>query len=200
MITSTLEHYLVLATGLANNTIITGPCGRCNYERPLLSHIPRTCQDLKDDSSMCVENRRGQLCGDCEKGYSVYFHSTKFPCVECTYGALGLFAYFASEIIPMILLFTTVITMKIRVTLGYMQSFIFFAQIMVLLDHGPVATQLSDTSNTFIRIHSFIVGFFTMVFFYLDEISFCLFKGASTLDILSFNYVTILCFPLHSLY
>ena len=175
----------------ANNTVETGVCVWCNYERPILSPLPRTCDDL-EHFSMCAEHRRGWFCGECEEGFSVYFHSTTFVCGECTYGALGLLAYLASDIIPMILLFTTIMTMKMRVTSGYLQSFIFFAQIMLILNHSPVLTHTSDTTNTFIRIHSFIVGFFSLVFFHLDEMSFCLFKGAGLIDVVAFYYVTTL--------
>ena len=177
----------------ANGTIETGPCSpsMCNYGDPFIAAIPRTCEYLKE-TSMCVKHRKGRLCGECEDGYSVFFHSGRFTCGECPYGALGLLTYFAAEVIPMVLLFIVVITFNVRITTGYMQSFFFFTHIIFLLNHSPVLTQLSETSNVLIRIHSFIVGFFSMVFFYLDEMSFCIFKGAGTLDIVSFHYVTTL--------
>ena len=176
----------------ANGTIQTGPClpSLCNYERPLISAIPRTCEELKE-TSICVKHRKGRLCGECEDGYSVYLNS-KLTCGECPYGALGLLAYFAAEVIPMVLLFIVVMTFNLGVTSGYMQSFIFFAHVMFLLNHSPVLTQLSETTDVLIRIHSFIVAFFSLLFFNLDEMSFCIFKGASILGIISFNYVTTL--------
>ena len=177
----------------ANGTIETGPCSpsMCNYRRTFITAIPRTCEDLKE-TSMCVKHRKGRLCGECEDGYSAYFNSGRFTCGECPYGALGLLAYFVTEVIPMVLLFIVVITFNLRITTGYMQSFIFFAHVMLLLNHSPVLTQLSETTDVLIRIHSFIVAFFSMVFFYLDEMSFCVFKGAGTLDVVSFHYVTTL--------
>ena len=176
----------------ASGTIETGPClpYTCNYERPFISAIPRTCEELKE-TSMCVKHRKGRLCGECEDGYSVYFNS-KLTCGECPYGALGLIAYFAAEVIPMVLLFIVIMTFNLGLTSGYMQSFIFFAHVMFLLNHSPVLTQLSETTDVLIRIHSFIVAFFSMVFFLLDEMSFCIFKGAGMLDVVSFHYVTTL--------
>ena len=68
--------------------VATGSCpkGYCkNNDNQLVS---RTCSDFKIES-ICVEHREGQLCGKCEEGYSVYYHSENFKCGKCSYGALG---------------------------------------------------------------------------------------------------------------
>ena len=49
---------------------------------------------------------------------------------------------------------------------------------------------LSKTSQTLVRIHTFLLGFLNLDFFRLDQLSFCLWSGATVLDNLAFRYVT----------
>ena len=182
--------YWIGCTG--TNSIVTGVCplNLCRHRDSLLL-IPRNCKDLKE-SSLCVEHRRGRLCGECEDGYSVYTHSDRFNCGRCPYGAVGILAYLASEIIPLFVLFVVIMAMKIKVTSGLAQSFLLFAQTFFLINHVPTLRPLSDSSSVFLRIHTFILGFFNLSFFYLDELSFCLWKGATALDVIAFRYVSTL--------
>ena len=171
---------------------ITGVCplSFCSYQASSVP-IPRTCRDLKQ-SHVCVNHRRGQLCGECKEGYSVYTNSDKYHCGECPYGALGILAYLATEIVPLFVLFVVVMALKLKITSGVAQSFLLFAQIFFLINQAPSLKPLSDTSSTFLRIHTFILGFFNLAFFHLDEISFCLWREATALDIIAFKYVTTL--------
>ena len=179
---------------IEDNTIVTGVCplGFCKTQKSLFVPIPRTCDHLMNTSILCAEHRKGVLCGECEDGYSPYTHSEQLHCGKCPYGALGILAYFASEIVPLFIFFVVVMTVRFKITSAFAQSFILFAQIVFILNHAPPLRPLPDTSYTFIRIHTFIVGFFSMFFFHLDELSFCLWKGATLLDILIFRYVTTL--------
>ena len=176
---------------IEDSVIVTGVCpvGFCK-QKSLFVPIPRTCEHLMKSSLLCVEHRKGVLCSECEDGYSPYYHSDTFRCGKCSYGALGILAYFASEIVPLFLLFVLTMTVKFKVTSAFSQSFIFFSQILLILNHVPSLRPLSETSYTLIRIHSFIVGFFSMFFFHLDELSFCLWEGATVLDLITFRYVT----------
>ena len=177
---------------IEDSVIVTGVCpvGFCKSHKSLFVPIPRTCEHLIKSSLLCAEHRKGVLCSECEDGYSPYLHSDKFHCGKCSYGALGILAYFASEIVPLFILFVLTMSVKFKVTSAFAQSFIFFAQMLFILNHFPSSKPLSETSYTFIRIHSFIVGFFSMFFFHLDELSFCLWEGATVLDLVTFRYVT----------
>ena len=177
---------------IEDSVIVTGLCpvGFCKFQKSLFVPIPRTCEHLIKPSLLCVEHRKGVLCSECEDGYSPYYHSDTFHCDKCSYGALGILAYFACEIVPLFILFVLTMSVKFKVTSAFAQSFIFFSQIMFILNHAPSLRPLSETSYTFIRIHSFIVGFFSMFFFHLDELSFCLWEGATVLDLVTFRYVT----------
>ena len=83
-------------------------------------------------------------------------------------------------------------TIKFKVTSGPAQSFLLFAQIIVIVNQVPSLRPLSDKSSLFLRIHTFIFAFFGMFFFHLDEISFCPWKGATPLHVITLRYVTTL--------
>jgi predicted outer membrane repeat protein len=172
--------------------VMTGVCflNFCSYKTRSVLPVSRTCEGVNKETNICVENRRGQLCGECENGYSVYAHSAKLHCGKCPHGAVGILAYLASEIVPLFLLFVGIMAMKIKITSGFAQSFLLFAQTFFLINHAPSLRPLSDTSSVLLRIHTFIIGFFNLSFFYVDEMSFCLWRGATALDIVAFRYVS----------
>ena len=179
--------------GCSNSKLLTGICpsSYCKYKGHSDMLIPRTCEGLVE-SSLCSEHRRGQLCGECEEGYSAYFHSEKFSCGDCEYGALGLLIYIVAELLPLVVVFVLVMMFKLNITSGLMQSFLLFAQTFFLVNHIPSLIPVSKIALTFISIHTLITGFFNMYFFHMDEMSFCLWKGATILDTIAFRYITTL--------
>ena len=177
-----------------NGYVITSYCPQeyCNYQNARNRHsveIARTCDG---QNTLCIKNRRGQLCGECDNGYTVYYHSENFQCGKCEYGAAGLVIYIVAELIPLVVLFAAIMIMKFKMTSGVMQSLLLFAQTISLLNHTPSFVQLNEASSMFLRIHSFLCGFLSFDFFHLDELSFCLWSGATVLDNLAFRYVTTL--------
>ena len=176
--------------------IITSYCpsGYCSYQNSsgtLNLVISKSCQEM-NETNFCTQHRHGQLCGECEEGYSVYYHSENFKCGACPYGAVGLLIYIFAELIPLILLFAVIMVMKLKMTSGLMQSLLLFAQTITLIDRVPSVISLSQTSQIFVRIHTFLLGFLSLDFFRLDELSFCLWSGATVMDNLAFHYVTTL--------
>ena len=170
------------------------PLGYCNYQFESESagqniEIPKSCE-VKNETKLCIEHRRGNLCGECEEGYTVFYHSENFKCGQCSYGAFGLFIYFIAEIIPLVLLFAVVMVMKLRMTSGLTQSILLFAQTITLINHTPSFLKTSQTSQTLVRIHTLFIGFLSLDFFRLDDLSFCLWSGATVLQNLLFRYMT----------
>ena len=100
--------------------------------------------------------------------------------------------FFTAEIIPLFIIFVVVMTLRLKLTTGVAQSFLFFAQMLFITNHLPPLRPLSDTVNLFYRIHTFIVGFFSMFFFYLDELSFCVWSGTTKPQVITFYFVTTL--------
>ena len=178
--------------------MMTGYCPIwfCKFENVTTDHgiiIPRSCESI-EQHTLCNEHRTGQLCGECEQGYSVYYHSDNFLCGKCSYGAAGLVIYILAELLPLVILFATIMITKLKMTSGLMQSLLLFAQTVLYINMAVLAgyTPLTQTSQTFIRIHTFLHGFLNLEFLRLDELSFCLWRGATVLDNLVFRYVTTL--------
>ena len=141
---------------------------------------------------VCSEYRQSKLCGSCIVNHSHFFHSDNYKCFPNKYCGVGLFWYLVSEIVPVSVLFVIVIFFNIRLTSGAVNGFIFFFQF--------IDTMLID-ANGFIPFHPivdiltstylFSYRMFNLNFFTLDQLSFCLWKGANTLDVLAVKYVTI---------
>ena len=169
------------------------PPGYCNYQSASDTQkidVPKSCNDV----NMCTSQRNGWLCGECEEGFAVFYHSRNFKCDKCPYGAFGLLFYVISELVPLILLFAVIMIMKVKMTSGLMQSTLLFAQTITFINCAPsfVVTSQAQASRIFLTIHSFLIGFLSLDFFRLDELSFCLWNGATVLDNLAFRYITTL--------
>ena len=174
--------------------IITSYCppGYCNYHDTSATPkflISKSCQKM-NETKLCTGHGSGRVCGECEEGYTVYYHSDNFKCGTCSYGAVGLFIYIIAELVPLIVLFTVIMVMKLKLTSGLMQSFLLFAQTITLINRVPSVIPLSQTVQVFIRVHIFLLGFLGLEFFVLDELSFCLWNGATVMDNLAFHYIT----------
>lgn len=146
------------------------------------------------DTFMCGPARTGVLCAECTYSYSVHYHSKHFECKPNRLCKLGWLFYILSELCPLTLFFVAIIIFNINFTSGAMNGFIFFAQVVDSLAlnaydisgvYSPqVATILTD-------IYEFIFRIFNLEFFNISSLSFCLWKGANTMDILAFKLVSI---------
>ena len=133
-------------------------------------------------------NRTGQLCGQTRDNFSLFFHSKLYSCnlsYLCNYGILF---YFLSELLPLTLLFIAILVKNISFTSGAVNGFILFAQIIDLLYIDALHT--FDRTSWFVTIYQFIYGFFNLDFFGVESLSFCLWEGATVLDVLIFKYIT----------
>ena len=159
----------------------------------ILIPLPEHASKKELDDVICGPTRTGILCAKCRDGYSTYYHSApRYICRKNHRCKLGMLYYILSELVPLTLLFLTVMIFNISFTSGAANGFIFFAQII---------SSLSITAEGFIRLQkrldlltrtfSFLYYFFNFDFFGIDGLSFCLWKGATTLDILAFKYVTV---------
>ena len=170
------------------------PPGYCDYHSASATKkidVPKSCDDI-NTNRLCTLQRKGQVCGECEEGSAVFYHSENFKCDKCPYGAVGLLLYVISELVPLILLFAVIMIMKLRMTSGLMQSTLLFAQTIIFINRTPSFIATYQASQTFLRIHTFLIGFLSLDFFRLDELSFCLWNGATVLHNLTFRYLTTL--------
>ena len=176
--------------------VLTAPCPLGYCANPKTSSgsylLSPECEGLEEQ--FCgPQNRSGQMCGNCDDNLTVYYHSNRFLCNSCPRPGLGILFYILSELLPLTILFITVILFGVSLTSGTANGFIFFAQVLDLFEitafggiHFPYTIQiLSD-------VYRFLFGFLNLDFFRIDILSFCLFEGATVLDILAFKYVTTL--------
>ena len=166
-----------------------GFCSNGGKERQELFLLPKTANETRLTDCICDSSRTGELCGQCRDNFSVFFHSKLYSCKQesslCKYGMLF---YILSELLPLTLLFIAILFMNISFTSGAVNGFILFAQVIDLLYIDALYTFHRD--SWLFSTYQFIYGFFNLDFFSDESLSFCLWKGATVLDVLIFKYIT----------
>ena len=146
------------------------------------------------DKYMCGQSRTGILCSKCTHGHSVHYHSKQFQCKTNRLCKVGWLFYILSELCPITLLFIAIIIFNISFTSGALNGFIFFAQVVdsLALNAFDISGVYSNKLVTVLtKIHEFIYTIFNLEFFNISSLSFCLWKGAGTMDVLIFKLVSI---------
>ena len=177
-------------------TTSTCPQGFCTYQENSVSNrtvrLPRNPDEL--EKAICGESRKGILCGTCNKGYTVYYHSPALSCLkdEPLSCKLGWLLYIVSEIIPVTLLFGFVLAFNLNFTSGSLNGFILFSQLQRTLyfDASGLIT-FGPTTKKLTQVYQVIYGIFNLDFFSIEPLSYCLWKNASVLAILCFKYLII---------
>ena len=168
-----------------NGVLCTGKCplGFCTYNGSTDRQLPGSMSEL--DDYMCGSTRTGVLCGECRGNHSVSYHSSECASDNgCKYGPL---LYIVSELIPLTVMFIIIIAFNISFTSGAVNGFIFFAQVQDWLATHP---DLVFQRSWYAMIYRFVYQFFNFNFFGIEELSFCLWRGATVLDAMAFKYVT----------
>ena len=186
-----------------NRELVTSICPRsfCDYGRlhdndqtgihAFRIMLPPKSSDL--DRTICGETRTGILCGSCRSGYTVHFHSPKYLC-KPTHAHLckvGWLFYFLSELMPVTVVFITVIAFNISFTSGSVNGFILFSQILLSLDIDASGIITFPNHKPIIEGYQLLYGFLNLDFFTTETMSFCLWPKATALDMLAFKYITI---------
>ena len=194
------QSYLLLgywAGYIDQSNLVTCVCRFCEYRTTNTSNthviLPRIRSDL--DKTVCGDTRTGIACGRCRETYTVHFHSPGFLCKSTLFGCkLGWLFYILSELAPVTLVFIIVLVFNINFTSGTVNGFILFSQLLSSID--LTASGIIKIPSTKIKyatqVYQIIYGFFNLNFFNSESLSFCLWKGASALDMLAVKYVTIL--------
>ena len=178
--------------------LVTAFCPRsfCTYNTSFYNStyddyiLPSMANKTILDRFVCSEGRTGKICGSCKMNYSVYFHSPNFHCKENHLCSVGWLFYLLSEILTLTLIFAVILYFNISFTTGALNGFIFYAQIIDVL--SVTATNNGNNWTTSItKAAIFIYHFLNLDFFYHDSLSFCLWKGATTLDTITMKYLTI---------
>lgn len=161
------------------------PLGLCTNKRTIELDMR-----INDTAKLvCASNREGTLCGKCVANHSTYYHSNEYKCGDETLCVYGFLFYIVSEILPLTILFTFVVIFNISFTSGAANGFILYAQLLDFLNIDFYNIHLLP--KQFTDTHRFFYSMSNLNFFSIDKLSFCLWKGASTLDIISWKYATI---------
>ena len=147
------------------------------------------------DKYMCGPSRTGILCAECTHGYSVHYHSKQFECKPNRLCKLGWLFYILSELFPLTLIFVAIIVFNISFTSGALNGFIFFAQVvdsLALNAYDILDVYSPPTATVLTELYEFIYRIFNLEFFNINSLSFCLWEGARTMDMLTFKLVSIL--------
>ena len=153
--------------------------------------LPHSTNELSD--IICNNNRHGVICALCKNGTSVHSHTqSTFLCKEETHCNLGILFFILSQIIPVTVLFLIVILFDIQLTTGALNGFLFYAQIFDTLSlNADNFITFPKATQRLLKALNFIVSIFNLKFFNLPTFSYCLFKGANSLDVIAFDYVTV---------
>ena len=153
--------------------------------------LPYTSSSANLSSFVCMPGRQGVLCGECVEGFSVQYHSRRFTCKEDDKCSYGIVFYILSELIPVFIFFTLVIISDVSFTSGASNGFVFFSQIVILLPLGFYQYDLKPAEHLQTG-YTLFYHIFSIDFFSVEALSFCLFRGATVMDALAFKYITIL--------
>ena len=140
---------------------------------------------------ICGNTRIGTLCGKCRYGFSTYYHSKQFICGDNRNCKFGILFYLLSDILSLTIFFTIVITFGISLSSGSLNGLVFFSQFLDLfsLDETLKSSDLHNkATETLHNGYQLVYGIFNLDFF--PMFPFCLWKGATVMDILLFKYVT----------
>ena len=157
------------------------------------SALPGSGNKILLDEFICRNGRTGVLCGKCRKYYSVYYHSPSYNCIDSKLCSFGWLFYILSELIPLITIFTLILKFNISFTSGALTGFLFYAQIIDILDVAVTSQDETYPKWTvyLIEASNLVYGFFSLNPFNQESLSFCLWERANTLDIITFKFVTI---------
>ena len=162
-----------------------------------LHTLPNQSSVEEVDEFVCGTTRTGLLCGECRQNYSVFFHSPYYRCKQNHLCDIGWLLYLLSEILPLTVLFILVVTFNINFSSGALNGFILFAQVvdsLAISAYGMLEFQFAKSKGLYqlTEVYKFIYRSLNLDFFTHDSLSFCLWEGASTLDVLIFKFVTVL--------
>lgn len=135
--------------------------------------------------------RTGRFCARCRGNLTTHYHIDRFQCKSSESCKIGWILVIVSEFIPITVFFFIIIIFNVNFT-GIINGLIFFFQITDVSVHiVSNFVNCPQTVTEFLNVYSLLISIFNLKFFYHHSLSFCLWKGAQTLDLLLFRYLKI---------
>ncbi len=183
--------------GYVDNNFRTGYCpkGFCINDTDLVStqiYLPNTSSIGHDLSSyVCKSNRSGILCGSCKNNHSVFYHNRDYDCGPNDKCHIGWIFFLLSQVLPLTFLFIVITVFNISLTNGFINILVFYFQVFDVFHIGGNGLIKFDTKAfQLLNVIRLIARTFQLDFLCQSKLSFCLWEGATTLDIIAINYVT----------
>ena len=163
--------------------------------------VPNNSSQL--DGAVCgYAHRTGQLCGQCVNGTSPPVYSYYPQCVKCPAGTNNWAKYLAVSLLPTTLFFLASVIFRLRATSPHVNGFILFCQIMsspeILRRFGITYYKHTESPGSLYAagyVYFTYVSIWNLDFFRLVYPPFCLHPSATTLQVLSLDYI-IAAYPL----
>ena len=159
------------------------PVGLCTSQTS--THLTERINKTSHFELICNRNRKGKLCGQCTANHSVYYHSNSYKCGEESQCQYGFLFYILSEILPLTIIFIVIITFNISFTSGAVNGIILYAQIYdaSIISYYNIEVFPKGITKLF-QVSKLVYATTNLNYFSIEEMSFCLWRGATTLDII----------------
>ncbi len=198
------DNYALLQVGYwagyttNNNTttsvFVTGDClpFLCSFNNTSHKHmqfLKMSSSRKQLDKDICAQNRQGMLCSQCSNGSSVYYNSPIYSCQADNNCNAGFGWLLLSEIIPTTLLFLFILFFNVNLTSGPVYTLIFYIQILdVFSIDGFGHLQFNRPVQFLVKFYKILYGIANLKFFRIEGLSFCIWNGAKTLDVMILKY------------
>ena len=163
--------------------------GFCLFES-MLKRNPNV-SELND--FMCGHfNRKGQLCGDCKKGYGPAL-LTNYECGACSTKSYSWALYLLLEFLPITVFYLVIATFQVSATSGPLNEFIFSAQVIASTVNASNSFSTAYATQSWFEIIQKVLitfyGVWNLDFFHSMIPPFCLSENITTLHALALQYV-----------
>ena len=188
-------------SGTPNSTIkeefVTSSCPPffCSFNKSLTynGHLMLRKNKTLLENDVCIDDRYGVLCSKCQNGSSVYYNSPVFSCRPDKYCNTGPTFFIMSEILPVTIFFLFILFFNVDLTCGAVYTSVFYVQILDTLSVDAFGLlKQSAWMLHLLKVYRVFYGIANLRFFRLEELSFCIWKGATTLDVISLKFLVTL--------
>ena len=178
--------------------VVVGPCPSNikPTQHEIYTKVPSNRSQL--DRAVCGYTKRtGQLCGQCANGTSPPVYPYYPQCVDCPAGTNNWAKYLAVSLLPTTLFFIGTVTLRLRATSPNMNGFILLCQIIGsppvlrlvgnrLYKHNYSPSYVGAVLDVYVSY----LSIWNLDFFRTVYSPFCLHPNATTLQVLSLDYIT----------
>ena len=189
-------HSFYCMTTSENITKRRDVIGSCQFSTKVIRvntmYYPLPCNISELNDYMCADlNRKGQLCGKCNKNYAPAVYSYTLNCVNCTEYSYNGLKYFAVAFGPLTLFCVLVAIFHISATSPYLHGFIFFGHILCappILRYCQNFSAFVGSEKVFLQVLTSILGIWNLDFFRLVYEPFCIHPNMTVLQALTLDY------------